>query len=192
VHGDRREDRADHSCRDEAGASDYVTKPFQEEELLGSIRGRLSSGSAGLQRIAPARLRSATASDASHLLVGGDLGWRATLASAGASWRVRNGVDPHRRSDRGIQVSPDLRGPGRRALVGRGDSLPRALHAQLQRASARRDDDAYLDDATPRLENLNIESSCSHRSIRSAREPDRGRGRTTRRDPGPGCGSAIL
>src|SRR3989454_10552408 len=65
------------------GASDYVTKPFQEEEMLAAIRRALE------QRTS--RLRASVDQDRpdreaqlprTHrlLLVGGDAGWRATLA----------------------------------------------------------------------------------------------------------------
>ena len=59
------------------GASDYVTKPFQEEELLAATRRALEQRASrenrperGAQRPRTHRL----------LLVGGDPGWRATLA----------------------------------------------------------------------------------------------------------------
>ena len=65
------------------GASDYVTKPFQEEELLAATRRALEPRASGLR--APAR-RNRTDRGAQRsrphrlLLVGGDAGCRATLA----------------------------------------------------------------------------------------------------------------
>jgi FixJ family two-component response regulator/AraC-like DNA-binding protein len=65
------------------GASDYVTKPFQEDELLAAIRQALEQRARRLG--APAE-RDRADRDArlprTHrlLLVGGDPGWRATLA----------------------------------------------------------------------------------------------------------------
>lgn len=65
------------------GASDYVTKPFHEEELLATIRRTLEQH-AGRTRALQDRSRSdgLTRLSRSHrlLLVGGDPGWRATLA----------------------------------------------------------------------------------------------------------------
>ena len=67
------------------GASDYVTKPFQEEELLAAIRQALEQRSRRLR--APAdrdRPDGEARLPQTHrlLLVGGDPGWRATLAVA--------------------------------------------------------------------------------------------------------------
>lgn len=67
------------------GASDYVTKPLQEEELLAAMRRALEPRASG--RRAPARWnrpdRAAPRPRAARLLlVGGDPGWRATLAVA--------------------------------------------------------------------------------------------------------------
>lgn len=65
------------------GASDYVTKPFQEDELLAAIRQALQPR--GRRQGAPTE-RDRADRDArlprTHrlLLVGGDPGWRATLA----------------------------------------------------------------------------------------------------------------
>src|SRR5262249_31356391 len=62
------------------GAADYVTKPFQEDELLAAIRQALEQRTrrlgAATERDRDARLPR------THrlLLVGGDPGWRATLA----------------------------------------------------------------------------------------------------------------
>jgi DNA-binding NarL/FixJ family response regulator/AraC-like DNA-binding protein len=65
------------------GASDYVTKPFQEEELLASMRRALEQR-AGRPRAAenPDQPERETQLPRTHrlLLVGGDLGWRAALA----------------------------------------------------------------------------------------------------------------
>ena len=64
------------------GAADYVTKPFQEDELLGSIRQVLAQRA---RRLGPPVERDRAERDArprTHrlLFVGGDPGWRATLA----------------------------------------------------------------------------------------------------------------
>jgi FixJ family two-component response regulator/AraC-like DNA-binding protein len=64
------------------GAADYVTKPFQEDELLGSIRQALAQRA---RRLGPPVERDHAERDArprTHrlLFVGGDPGWRATLA----------------------------------------------------------------------------------------------------------------
>ncbi len=65
------------------GAADYVTKPFQEDELLAAIRQALEQRG---RRLGAATERERTDRDAraprTHrlLLVGGDPGWRATLA----------------------------------------------------------------------------------------------------------------
>jgi AraC-like DNA-binding protein/ActR/RegA family two-component response regulator len=63
------------------GASDYVTKPFQEDELLGAMRQALEqrarrSGAPAERADRDARLPRTQR----LLLVGGDHGWRATLA----------------------------------------------------------------------------------------------------------------
>ena len=65
------------------GASDYVTKPFQEEELLAATRRALEQRAGGPR--APARRNRpdrGAQRPRTHrlLLVGGDPGWRATLA----------------------------------------------------------------------------------------------------------------
>jgi len=65
------------------GASDYLTKPFHEEELRAAMRRALEQRASG--RRAPARrIRPDRAGQRSRaarlLLVGGDPGWRATLA----------------------------------------------------------------------------------------------------------------
>jgi FixJ family two-component response regulator/AraC-like DNA-binding protein len=64
------------------GAADYVTKPFQEDELLASIRQALAQRA---RRLGPPVERDRAERDArprTHrlLFVGGDPGWRATLA----------------------------------------------------------------------------------------------------------------
>jgi FixJ family two-component response regulator/AraC-like DNA-binding protein len=64
------------------GAADYVTKPFQEDELLASIRQALAQQA---RRLGPPVERDRAERDArprTHrlLFVGGDPGWRATLA----------------------------------------------------------------------------------------------------------------
>jgi CheY-like chemotaxis protein/AraC-like DNA-binding protein len=60
------------------GAADYVTKPFQEDELLASIRQALAQRA---RRLGPAVERDARLPRTHRLLfVGGDPGWRATLA----------------------------------------------------------------------------------------------------------------
>src|SRR5215470_18114043 len=65
------------------GAADYVTKPFQEDELLAAIRQALEQRA---RRLGAATEREHAERDArlprTHrlLLVGGDPGWRATLA----------------------------------------------------------------------------------------------------------------
>ena len=65
------------------GAADYVTKPFQEDELLAAIRQALEQRA---RRLGAATERERADRDArlprTHrlLLVGGDPGWRATLA----------------------------------------------------------------------------------------------------------------
>jgi DNA-binding response OmpR family regulator len=65
------------------GASDYVTKPFQDEELLAATRRALEPRVSGLQ--APTRRNRPDRGAPRHrthrlLIVGGDPGWRATLA----------------------------------------------------------------------------------------------------------------
>jgi len=65
------------------GASDYVTKPFQEEELLAATRRALEPRVSGLR--APTRWHRPDRGAPGHrthrlLIVGGDPGWRATLA----------------------------------------------------------------------------------------------------------------
>ena len=65
------------------GAADYLTKPFQEDELLAAIRRAL--GERAAHPAAPAErepsLREGPSARAHRLLlVGGDPGWRATLA----------------------------------------------------------------------------------------------------------------
>src|SRR5262245_53357501 len=65
------------------GAADYVTKPFQEDELLAAIRQALEQRP---RRLGAATERERTDRDARQprthrlLLVGGEPGWRATLA----------------------------------------------------------------------------------------------------------------
>ena len=65
------------------GASDYVTKPFQEDELLAAIRQALAQRT---RRLGALSERDRSKRDArlprTHrlLFVGGDPGWRATLA----------------------------------------------------------------------------------------------------------------
>jgi len=65
------------------GASDYLTKPFQEEELLATIRRALEQRtdrlSAAVDRDRPAREAQRLRTHR-LLLVGGDPGWRAALA----------------------------------------------------------------------------------------------------------------
>src|SRR5437870_12800924 len=64
------------------GASDYVTKPFQEDELLAAIRQALEQRAR--RAAAPARDRAEGAArlPRTHrlLVIGGDPGWRAALA----------------------------------------------------------------------------------------------------------------
>jgi DNA-binding response OmpR family regulator len=65
------------------GAADYLTKPFQEDELLAAIRRAIGERTA--RPAAPAErgpsLREGPSARAHRLLlVGGDPGWRATLA----------------------------------------------------------------------------------------------------------------
>jgi len=65
------------------GATDYLTKPFQDEELLAAIRGAIGQRSARpaatVEREASPR-EGPPARTHRLLLVGGDPGWRATLA----------------------------------------------------------------------------------------------------------------
>lgn len=65
------------------GAADYITKPFQEPELLAAIRSALEERRA-LRRAHPSLAQPDRNTRRAHshrfLLVDGDLGWRATLA----------------------------------------------------------------------------------------------------------------
>jgi len=141
------------------GASDYVTKPFQEEELLGSIRRALE------QRVRrPSADRAPPGSEArlprTHriLLVGGDLGWRATLAVTLARLgRVETASTLIDGLNRVFRFRPTC------VVLDVGHSSAEAtrflgaLHAQLPACPVLVvSDDAYLDDATPVWENLNI------------------------------------
>src|SRR3989454_5253079 len=64
------------------GASDYVTKPFQEEEMLAAIRRALEQRTSRLRAVDQDRPDREAQLPRTHrlLLVGGDAGWRATLA----------------------------------------------------------------------------------------------------------------
>jgi DNA-binding response OmpR family regulator len=66
------------------GAADYLTKPFQEEELLAAIRGaigsRLARPAAAAAEREPSPREGPSARTHRLLLIGGDPGWRATLA----------------------------------------------------------------------------------------------------------------
>ena len=64
------------------GASDYVTKPFQEEEMLAAIRRALEQRTSRLGAVDQDRPDREAQLPRTHrlLLVGGDAGWRATLA----------------------------------------------------------------------------------------------------------------
>jgi len=140
------------------GALDYVTKPFQEEELLGSIRRALE------QRVRrPSADRARPDSEArlprTHriLLVGGDLGWRATLAVTLARvGRVETASTIIDGLNRVLRFRPTC------VVLDVGRSSAEAtrflggLHAQLPACPVLVvSDDAYLD-AAPVWENLNI------------------------------------
>jgi CheY-like chemotaxis protein/AraC-like DNA-binding protein len=65
------------------GAADYLTKPFQEDELLAAIRraiGERTARPAAPAEREPSRRDGPSARAHRLLLVGGDPGWRATLA----------------------------------------------------------------------------------------------------------------
>jgi FixJ family two-component response regulator/AraC-like DNA-binding protein len=64
------------------GAADYVTKPFQEDELIASIRQALEHRARRNGAAEPERSERDVRVPRTHrlLLVGGDPGWRATLA----------------------------------------------------------------------------------------------------------------
>jgi DNA-binding response OmpR family regulator len=66
------------------GAADYVTKPFQDAELVAAIRTALDASRLGGRATTPDPARQETRPSREHrfLLVDGDLGWRATLAVA--------------------------------------------------------------------------------------------------------------
>jgi CheY-like chemotaxis protein/AraC-like DNA-binding protein len=67
------------------GATDYLTKPFQEEGLLAAIRGAIGQRSArpaATVEAEPSPREGPSARTDRLLLVGGDPGWRATLAVA--------------------------------------------------------------------------------------------------------------
>src|SRR2546427_2049949 len=64
------------------GASDYVTKPFQEEEMLAAIRRALEQRTSRLRAVDQDRPDREAQLPRTHPLLrgGGDAGWRATLA----------------------------------------------------------------------------------------------------------------
>jgi DNA-binding response OmpR family regulator len=66
------------------GAADYVTKPFQDAELLAAIRTALDASRLGDHATTPDPARPEMRPARAHrfLLVDGDLGWRAALAVA--------------------------------------------------------------------------------------------------------------
>src|SRR5437870_9826057 len=64
------------------GASDYVTKPFQEEELIATVRRALQEKATQSTESVHRCYNREMQFPQTHrlLIVGGELGWRATLA----------------------------------------------------------------------------------------------------------------